>query len=92
MSRIDKQPIELSPEHLSLVEGVVESGEFGSPSAVVQAALEDWNERRQNHGYTLSELRAAIQDGIDSGSSRDGPAVMKRLAAKYQAMAVADPE
>ncbi len=92
MGRIDKQPIELSPEHVSLVEGAVDSGEFGSPSAVVQAALEDWKERRQNHGYTLAELRTAIQNGIDSGPGRDGPMVMTRLAAKYQTMAVATPE
>jgi antitoxin ParD1/3/4 len=70
MGRIDKRNITLSPEQASLVDDVVAAGEFGSPSEVVGEALREWMERRENHGYTLAELRRLVQEGIDSGPSR----------------------
>jgi len=39
-------------------------------AACVEEALRDWKERRDNHGYTLAELRQFVQDGIDSGRGR----------------------
>ena len=36
----------------------------------MEEALRDWKERRDNHGYTLAELRQFVQDGIDSGRGR----------------------
>lgn len=86
MGHIDKHGITLSPEHAMLVETVIDAGEFASPSEVVREALREWQERRDNHGYTIAELRKLVQDGIDSGPSREGPPIMERLRAKYQAM------
>lgn len=70
MGHIDKHSITLSPEHASLVEKAVDAGEFASPSEVVGEALREWQERRDNHGYTIAELRRLIQEGIDSGPGR----------------------
>jgi antitoxin ParD1/3/4 len=70
MGHLDKHRITLSPEHASLVDDVVAAGEFGSASEVVGEALREWKERRENHGYTLAELRRLVQEGIDSGPGR----------------------
>lgn len=51
--------VKLKPELAACVE-----------EAVVEEALRDWKERRDNHGYTLAELRQFVQDGIDSGRGR----------------------
>ena len=92
MGHIDKQGIKLSPEHASLVEEAVAAGEFASADEVVEEALRNWKERRDNFGYTIAELRRLVQEGIDSGPSLPGPEVMQRLRSKYERMAAkADP-
>jgi antitoxin ParD1/3/4 len=88
MGHIDKRSITLSPELAAVVDDAVEAGEYASANEVVREALAQWKERRDNFGYTTAELRALIQEGIDSGSaSEDGPAMMRRLLAKYEARA-----
>jgi antitoxin ParD1/3/4 len=72
MGHIDKQGIKLSPEHASLVEEAVAAGEFASADEVVEEALRDWKERRDNFGYTVAELRRLVQEGIDSGPGVHG--------------------
>ncbi|MEO4000159.1 type II toxin-antitoxin system ParD family antitoxin [Mesorhizobium sp. CAU 1732] len=67
MGHIDKHGITLSPEHATVVEEAVEAGEFASPDAVVEEALREWKERRDNFGYSVDELRKLVQEGIDSG-------------------------
>jgi antitoxin ParD1/3/4 len=62
--------VKLKPELAAFVEEAVASGEYGSGEAVVEEALRDWKERRDNHGYTLAELRRLVQEGIDSGPGR----------------------
>ena len=81
MGHIDKG-IKLSPEHASLLEEAVAAGEFASADEVVEEALRDWKERRDNFGYTIAELRRLVQEGIDSGPSLHGPDVMERIKAK----------
>ena len=39
-------------------------------SVVSTDALREWKERRDNHGYTIAELRRLIQEGIDSGPGK----------------------
>jgi antitoxin ParD1/3/4 len=87
MTNVDKRSITLSPELATAVDDAVAAGEYASVSEVIRDALRDWKERRDLFGYTLEELRQLVEGGLDSGSARDGPAVMKRLLAKYQALA-----
>ncbi|HVW57048.1 MAG TPA: type II toxin-antitoxin system ParD family antitoxin [Rhizobiaceae bacterium] len=70
MSNVDKRSITLSPELASAVDEVVAAGEYASASEVVREALRHWKERRDLFGYTLEELRALVQEGIDSGPGR----------------------
>ncbi|MBA3448217.1 MAG: type II toxin-antitoxin system ParD family antitoxin [Pseudaminobacter sp.] len=84
MGHVEKRTITLSPELAAMVDGAVEAGEYASASEVIRDALREWKERRDNFGYTIEELRALVQEGIDSGPGEDGPLVMKRLIAKYQ--------
>lgn len=86
-ANVDKRSITLSPELATAVDAAVAAGEYASASEVIREALRDWKERRNLFGYTLEELRALIQEGIDSGPSKDGPAIMARLRAKYEARA-----
>jgi antitoxin ParD1/3/4 len=61
--------VSLTPEMKSWVEEAVASGRFASASDYVRHLLRLERERSENMGYTLAELRAEIQKGIDSPSS-----------------------
>jgi antitoxin ParD1/3/4 len=86
MSTVDKRSVTLSPELAAEVDEAVAAGEYASASEVVRDALRQWKERRDLFGYTLEELRALVQEGIDSGPAQPGPPVMDRLRTKYQAI------
>jgi antitoxin ParD1/3/4 len=70
MTNVDKRSVTLSPELAAEVDGAVAAGEYASASEVVRDALRQWKERRDLFGYTLEELRALVQEGIDSGPGR----------------------
>ena len=86
MGHIDKRSITLSPELAAAVDGAVEAGEYASASEVIRDALRLWKERRDLYGYSVEELRALIQEGIDSGPGIDGRLVVRDLIAKYEGM------
>jgi antitoxin ParD1/3/4 len=79
------EAVKLNPELTAFIDEAVASGEYGSPEAVVEEAVLEWHERRQNHGYTLAELRRLVQEGIDSGPSVDGGAALAALREKLHA-------
>ena len=87
MSNVEKVSVALTPEMAEIMRQAVETGEYASASEVVRDALRQWKERRDLLGYSLEELRALVQQGIDSGPAKDGPAVMNRLRSKYKAQA-----
>ncbi len=86
MGHLDKPAtVTLNSEQAAEIEAAVASGEYASGEAVVEEALRDWKERRDNFGYTLDELRRLIQEGIDSGPSLDGAETMERLRERLNA-------
>ena len=87
MGHVDKRSITLSPALAAVVDDAVAAGEYASASEVVRDALRQWKDRRDLFGYTLEELRALVQEGIDSGLAQEGPPIMERLRAKYSGMA-----
>jgi len=88
MGHVDKRSITLTPELAEAIDGAVKSGEYASDDEAIGDALRDWKERRDNHGYTIAELRRLVQEGIDSGiSDEDGPDFMRRMRDKYIAKA-----
>lgn len=68
----ETRDITLSAELASAVDEAVAAGEYASASEVILDALRGWKERRDLCGYSLEELRALIQEGIDSGPGRFG--------------------
>ncbi len=70
MAQVDKRSITLSSELATVVDDVVAAGEYASASEVIGDALTQWKERRDNFGYTIEELRALVQEGVDSGPGR----------------------
>jgi len=72
MSNVDKRSITLSPDLATAVDEAVAAGEYASASEVIRDALRGWKERRDLYGYSLEELRALIQEGIDSGPGKYG--------------------
>ena len=83
MGHVDKRSITLSQELATAVDEAVAAGEYASASEVVRDALRLWKQRRDLYGYTLEELRALIQEGIDSGPAVDAGPIFDRLRAKY---------
>lgn len=70
MPTVEKRSVSLPPELAAVIDEAVASGEYGNASEVVRDALRQWKDRRDLHGYTVQELRALWQEGIDSGPSR----------------------
>lgn len=86
MGHVAKHSITLSPELAAEIDSAVKSGEYASEHEAINAALGEWKERRDNHGYTIAELRPLIQEGIDSGISEiEGPAFMQHLRERIEA-------
>lgn len=70
------------------VKGLVESGRYNNASEVLRDGLRLLEEREALRGFTAAELRRLVEEGRLSGPSDvDGHTFLKRLEAKYQAMA-----
>ena len=65
-----RRDIDLSPDMEERVNEAVSQGEYHSASEIVDEALRMWSEKRENFGYTLNELRALVNAGIESGPGR----------------------
>jgi antitoxin ParD1/3/4 len=59
--------VNLPPELEHLVQQQVASGAFRDADEVVRAALVCWNSDAIPEGWTVDELRAAIDEGRNSG-------------------------
>ena len=60
--------VSLTPQLEALVQRKVESGLYGSASEVMREALRLLEERDRLRSMRLEELRAEIQQGLDSGA------------------------
>ena len=72
MGTVEKITIALTTEQAVFVRGAVASGEYASTSEAIRDAVREWKERRDLLGDTVEELRAAVQEGLDSGTSEFG--------------------
>ena len=59
--------VSLTPQLEELIKRKVESGLYGSASEVMREALRLLEERDRLRSMRLEELRAQIQQGLDSG-------------------------
>lgn len=70
MGTVEKITIALTAEQAGFVRSAVAAGEYASTSEAIRDAVREWKERRDLLGYTVEELRAAVQEGLDSGPSQ----------------------
>jgi antitoxin ParD1/3/4 len=89
MTNVQKVSIALTAELADLVREAVDSGDYASSSEVMRDALRGWAQTRAERAAKLADLRAAIQQGLDSGIAphrRSAEEIMadgrRRLAAK----------
>lgn len=67
-----KRNIDLASDMDKLVSDAVRRGDYSSPSEIVDEALRMWSEKRDNFGFTLTELKALVNAGIESGPGKYG--------------------
>ena len=81
----ERRRVTLPPDLAALVDDAVASGEFGNDSEVISEALRRWQDSREQRGYTVEELRALWQEGLDSGEPQPFTAeTMKEVRAAGQ--------
>ena len=76
----------LSADIAEAVDDAVKVGDYVTADEAIGQALRDWKERRENFGYTIEELRAEVQKGIDSGPAEPGKEFMQNLCKNYEAL------
>lgn len=91
MATVEKISIALPAEMVHLLRESVEAGEYASSSEAVRDALRDWAHKRTVRQDGMDALRALWrQAAADRSPGVDPEPVMKRLRAKYEAMAEAE--
>jgi antitoxin ParD1/3/4 len=75
--------VELTPEMAEAVDAAVKSGQFGSASDVVLAALDQWQSGQFIYGYTPEEIDRLVEEGFVSGEPVDGEESFKRLRSRF---------
>ena len=70
MGKVQKVSIALTEELAETVRAAVASGDFGSSSEVVRAALRDWRDRRERERAQVELIRKLWREGIVSGPGR----------------------
>lgn len=90
MSNIEKISVSLTPEMAQMLRGAVASGDYASTSEVVREALRLWRDKQQSVGDAMidaigvDEVRRLWDEGIASGSAKNGAEVFKALRARYE--------
>jgi putative addiction module CopG family antidote len=72
--------VAIPPEFAAFAKQQVEAGAFASEEEVVAAALRE-------HLARLNELRALIDEGLDSGEPLDGETFLRELLEETRALA-----
>ncbi|HZX26243.1 MAG TPA: type II toxin-antitoxin system ParD family antitoxin [Telluria sp.] len=63
----------------------IQSGRFNNVSEVIRAGLRLLEEQEERSRLELEALRAQIEAGRESGSTRSADDVLRRLESKYRA-------
>jgi antitoxin ParD1/3/4 len=87
MATVEKISIALPPDMAALVRDAVGSGEYASSSEVIRDALREWKHKRVLRQKAIEELRAAVQEGLNSGPGEnlDIETIIKRAKASRHA-------
>jgi antitoxin ParD1/3/4 len=74
-----KMVIELSAKQADVVRMLMDTGAFESPEQLVAEALAELKIARLNAGYTDAELKALIDEGLNSGEPLDADVVFAEI-------------
>ena len=77
--------ITLGPHFEAYIKKQVASGRFNNASEVVRVGLRLLEDQEKLRTLRMTELRAAIKAGVDSGPGVPAEAVFERLERKYAA-------
>ena len=87
MSGIEKITITLPREMVAEIKAAIAAGEFTNTSEAVRDALRHWRRSRSVLVLNDEELGRLVAEGRASGAPVDGEAALKRLRARYVALA-----
>ncbi len=87
MSALEKITISLPEEMLAEIKAAIDAGEFTNTSEAIRDAIRHWRRSRTVIALNDEELKRLVADGRASGEPVDGEAALRRLRAKYAAMA-----
>jgi antitoxin ParD1/3/4 len=79
--------VSLSEQQAGRIQTAVESGDYASNSEVVRDALRLWEDAQQRRKFANDRLRAAIEEGLASGTGRKVKA--EDLLAEFKVRAAA---
>lgn len=80
MTKVEKISIALTPQLAEAVRVAVDTGDYATNSEVIREALRLWQARRDLRAPRLAELRALVQEGLDSGPPEPRPPLEEALA------------
>lgn len=87
MGTVEKITISLPEEMLAEIKEAVAAGEFTNTSEAIRDALRQWRRARTVIALSDEELRRLVAEGEASGDPIEGETVLRRLRAKYAALA-----
>lgn len=86
MANVEKITIALTSEMASFIRRSVDAGQYASSSEAIREAVREWQERKELlFGYSIEDLRALVQEGIDSGPSIPADEVFAGIREKVRA-------
>jgi antitoxin ParD1/3/4 len=81
MGAMERFTISMPVELADRLRAAVDDGEYASVDDIVREALADWTRQRDTEDWTPQDLRAAIQDGLESGPGIPAEQVFAELYA-----------
>jgi antitoxin ParD1/3/4 len=85
MSLTKKLDVAVEEDLVPFVDAAVASGEYDTPSDVVNDALRVWRHARDAGQLDVDTLRRLWREGVNSGVAVDAEPEFKRLLEKYSA-------
>jgi antitoxin ParD1/3/4 len=86
MSRIDKISVAITREQHAKIKAAVDRGDYASTSEVIRTALREWELKEEMRRLEGERIARLWDEGIASGPAVEGPPVLERLRAKYEAL------
>jgi antitoxin ParD1/3/4 len=90
MQTLERVTVTIPQEMTGVMRAAIAAGDYASTSEIVREAIRDWKRKRSidaDSGWPISELRAALQAGLDSGTAVEGEAVFATILESLRARA-----